>query len=86
MSIQGKFFLGHPVLSLLLFLHSAVIYFKNMTCKYWREYSPEILAGENRYVIPAGDKAFVRDKIVESIIAASELIRYINFEIHNTGC
>merc|ERR1711881_182052 len=54
---------------------AAVIYFKNMVCKYWRERDPEVTQGENKYVLPADDKAFVRENIVESIISASELIR-----------
>ena len=54
---------------------AAVIYFKNMVCKYWREHDPEVQQGEQKYVLPAEDKAFVRNNIVESIISASELIR-----------
>jgi len=54
---------------------AAVIYFKNMVCKYWRERTEEVLAGEKTYQIPIEDKAFVKENICESIISASELIR-----------
>ena len=54
---------------------AAVIYFKNMVCKHWRERESEIKQGEKAYTISAEDKAFVRENIVESIISASELIR-----------
>ena len=46
-----------------------------MVCKYWREYDYEVIVGEKKYLIPVEDKKFVRDKIVESIIAATELVR-----------
>lgn len=63
---------------------AAVIYFKNMVCKFWREYEFEILVGEKKYQIPPEDKAFIREKIVESILHATELIRVqLTVSIHD---
>jgi len=57
----------------------AVIYFKNMVCKYWREYESEITTGEKKFQVPSEDKAFVREKIMEAILTATELIRYSKY-------
>jgi len=54
---------------------AAVIYFKNMVGKHWREHDAEVQEGEKSYIIPPDDKAFIRTNMVESIISASELIR-----------
>lgn len=54
---------------------AAVIYFKNMVCKYWMESDPDVEEGEKKYILPAEDKAFVRNNIVESIISATDIIR-----------
>lgn len=49
-----------------------------MIGKHWRERDPLITQNENVYIIPDADKAFVKEKIVESIISASDIIRYIS--------
>lgn len=49
-----------------------------MIGKHWRERDSSITQNENIYVIPDADKAFVKEKIVESIISASDIIRYIS--------
>ena len=49
-----------------------------MIGKHWRERDPSITQNENIYVIPDADKAFMKEKIVESIISASDIIRYIS--------
>ena len=49
-----------------------------MIGKHWRERDPLITHNENVYIIPDADKAFVKEKIVESIISASDIIRYIS--------
>ncbi|XP_012566342.1 importin-7 isoform X1 [Hydra vulgaris] len=54
---------------------AAVIYLKNMTGKFWRDRDINQIHGEQLFVIPDADKSFIRDKIVESVIEASELIR-----------
>lgn len=46
-----------------------------MVCKYWREYELEIATVEKKLQLPAADKEFIRDKIVEAVIGATELIR-----------
>jgi hypothetical protein len=52
---------------------AAVIYIKNMISKYWRE--REVDGAEQIHIIPADDKNFIRNSIVESILSATELIR-----------
>jgi len=54
---------------------AAVIYLKNMIGKYWRDRDPEVVAAENIHIIPEADKNFIKERIIESIISASELIR-----------
>ena len=49
-----------------------------MIGKHWRERDPLITQNENVYIIPDADKTFVKEKIVESIISASDIIRYIS--------
>ena len=49
---------------------------KNMIGKHWREREYEIAAGEQKFIISEADKVFIRERLVESIIGASELIRY----------
>ena len=46
-----------------------------MVCKFWREYELEIGSVEKKLQLPATDKEFVREKIVEAVIGATELIR-----------
>ena len=48
-----------------------------MTGKFWRERDINLNHGEQLFVVPDADKSFIREKIVESVIEASELIRFV---------
>jgi len=55
---------------------AGVIYLKNLIGKHWRERDPNLVRnGEIVYVIPDADKVMIRNHLVESIIAATEVVR-----------
>ena len=76
---QNKYFNGLWCQLLINLFILGVIYLKNLIGKHWRERDPNLVRnGEIVYVIPDADKVMIRNHLVESIIAATEVVRYEN--------
>ena len=67
-----------------MIVHVGGIYLKNMIAQYWKDREPsELIDGDAPFVIAEQDKVTIRENIVEAVIHAPELIRYV---LNTLGC